>query len=140
MSRFIASLALIACLSGQALGLDHAQPFGEPYVVSGKRIVFTTWNWVRQGQTEWLNADGKSVFADKKEMAGPFDAHFENIDGPWGVRLIAEQAKRGGKLAVTPAHPWEAGGISITDMLPMPDGKIMAWADCIDDKGQPHAC
>src|SRR5262245_26521673 len=120
----------LAGIAGFARAVDHAKPFGEPYEIAGKRIVFTTWYWVRQGQTEWLNAAGKSVFADKKEMAGPFDAHFENIDGPWGVRLIAEPAQRGGKLQVKPEHPWEAQGITILQMLPTPQGKIMAWADC----------
>ena len=61
------------------LAIDHGHGFGEPFEFSGKRIVFTTWYWVRQGQTEWRNAAGKSVFADKQEMAGPFDAHFERM-------------------------------------------------------------
>src|SRR6266550_2318274 len=91
---FLATCLLLLAIAHEACALDHAEPFGEPFELSGKRIVFTTWYWVRQGQTEWLNAEGKSVFADKKEMAGPFDAHFTNIDGPWGVRLIAEPAQR----------------------------------------------
>src|SRR5689334_20715638 len=96
----IAVLAIVAALvftvAQSARALDHDRGYGEPYELAGKRLVFTNWMWVRQGQTEWLNAAGKSVFADKSEMAGPFDARFENVDGPWGVRLIAEPAQRGG--------------------------------------------
>jgi hypothetical protein len=95
---------------------------------------------VRQGQTDWRNAEGKSVFADKAEMAGPFDAHFENIDGPRGVRLIAEPAQRGGKMAVKPEHPWEARGIDITQLVPTSDGKVLAWANCTDERGEKHSC
>jgi hypothetical protein len=134
---FVAALCGIVTHAG---AVDHTKPFGEPYELLGKRIVFTTWMWVRQGQTEWTNAAGKSVFADKSEMAGPFDAHFENIDGPWGVRLVSEQPRRGGKLEVKPENPWEVKGIDIEQMVMMPQGKIMAWARCTDEKGKRRHC
>jgi hypothetical protein len=135
-----AACLLLVASARNARALDHAKPFGEPFEFPGKRIVFTTWYWVRQGQTEWVNAAGKSVFADKQEMAGPYDAHFENIDGPRGVRLIAEQARRGGKLEVKPQHPWEANGVTILQMLPTPDGKIRAWAECTDAAESKNYC
>ena len=131
---------VLLLIASHARALDHTKPYGEPYELAGKRLVFTNWLWVRQGQTEWLDAQGKSVFTDKSVMAGPFDAHFVNIDGPFGVRLIAEPAIRGGKLEVKPEHPWEANGIDIMQMLPVPGGKIMAWGACFDEAGKKRSC
>ena len=136
---FLLAGAAVGLLLGNiprtVLALDHEKGYGEPYELAGKRLVFTTWYWVRPGQHDWVNAAGKSVFADNKEMAGPFDARFINNDGPWGVRLIAEQAQRG-KLAVKPEHPWEAGEVTIAQMLPTATGKIMAWGTCTDGKAE----
>jgi hypothetical protein len=129
-----------AILATRADAIIHDKGYGEPYDVRGKRIVFTNWYWVRPGQMDWQDDSGKSVFADRSVMAGPFDSHFVNIDGPWGVRLIAEDAQRGGKLEIKPEHPWEAQGITITKMLPTPQGKIMAWGTCAGEDGRERTC
>ncbi len=127
-------------LSSPALAIVHDKGYGEPYDVGGKRLVFTTWYWVRPGQIDWRDKEGNSVYAKKEVDAGPFDASFVNIDAPWGVRLTAEPAERGPKLEIKPQHPWEAKGINVTGMFPTPQGKIMAWADCVDEEGTTNAC
>ncbi len=116
----------------------HDKGYGEPYELLGKRIVFTTWYWVRPGQMDWRDDEGKSVFADKGVMAGPLDSHFINIDGPWGVRLIAEQAERG-RLEIKPEHAWEAKGIRVAEML-QAEGIIRGWGSCTDEDGANHGC
>ncbi|WP_428939071.1 hypothetical protein [Fontivita pretiosa] len=131
-------LSWLVATPGQAV--VHEKGYGEPYDPAGKRIVFTTWYWVRPGQMDWQDDSGRSVFANKSVMAGPFDAHFVNIDGPWGVRLVAERAQRGGKLEIKPEYPWEAKDITITQLLPTPEGKIMAWGTCTGEDGQTRNC
>src|ERR1043165_7153578 len=139
-AAFLLIMLMVIAWPHPASGINNDKGYGEPYALAGKRIVFTTWYWVRPGQHDWLNEQGESVYAKTSVMAGPFDAHFNNIDGPWGVRLIAEQAQRGGKLPVKPEFPWEAGGITIEQMLPTPDGKIIAWGDCFDAAKKAHGC
>lgn len=121
-----------------SVGMYHQKGYGEPYELSGHRMVFTTWYWVRPGQQDWRDDQGKSVFADKSVMAGPYDAHFTDIDGPYGIRLIAEPAQRG-SFDVKPTEPWEAGGIDLTQLL-QAEGKIRAWGKCKDKSGVEHDC
>jgi hypothetical protein len=139
MRNFWITLIIAATIT-PAWAIVHDKGYGEPYDVGGKRIVFTTWYWVRPGQMDWQDEQGKSVFADRSVMAGPFDSRYVNIDGPWGVRLIAERAERGGKLQIKPEHPWEAQGITISQMLPTLDGKIMAWGTCVGEDGRERNC
>lgn len=141
MRNFCAPFVIAAAIfTIRAEAIIPDKGYGEPYDVGGKRIVFTSWYWVRPGQMDWQDEAGKSVFADKKVLAGPYDSRFINIDGPWGVRLMAERAERGGQLQIKPDHPWEAGGINITQLLPTPEGKIMAWGDCKDEQGESRPC
>ena len=76
-----------------AHALDHTKPFGEPYELLGKRIVFNTWYYVRPGQPQWYDPQtGKEL--STSATAGPFDASFRYLEGPFGIRLIAEPAER----------------------------------------------
>ena len=137
----ITAIFILLVVATPASAIIHDKGHGEPYDVGSKRIVFTTWYWVRPGQMDWRDKDGKSVFADKAVMAGPRDAHYINIDGPYGVRLVAERAQRAPKLEIKPQHPWEAGGITITQMLPTRDAaKILAWGTCKDADGTERGC
>ncbi len=139
-NAYLIAFALLLTLSHPAAAIVHDKGYGEPYDVGSKRIVFTTWYWVRPGQMDWRDKEDKSVFANKKVMAGPFDAHYINIDGPWGVRLTTERAQRAPKLDIKPEKPWESGGITVTQMLPTPEGKIMAWGTSTDKEGNSRPC
>jgi hypothetical protein len=116
----------------------HEIGYGEPYQLSGKRMVFTTWFWVKPGQTEWVNDEGKSVFVkrDVKALPGDPHVHWAGIDFPHGVRLVGEPAVKG-QFPIKPEHPWEAEGIEITSLYQLPTefngrpaGTIMAWGTC----------
>jgi len=65
---------------------------GEPYELAGKRLVFTNWYYVRPGDLDWLNAQGKSVYVKGSE--GPWDAHYKGVDTPRGIRLSAQKPDR----------------------------------------------
>jgi hypothetical protein len=108
----------------------HEQGYGEPYALAGKRMVFTTWYWVKPGQIEWVDDAGKSVFVRKDVKALPADphVHWKEIDYPRGVRLAGESAIKG-EFPIKPEFPWESGGIEITSLFQLPD-KIMAWGKC----------
>lgn len=130
MSTVFVFVSLLLAAPMTALGQYHELGYGEPYPLAGKRMVFTTWYWVRQGQFDWVNDEGKSVFAKRDVFAKPGDPtiHFKEIDVPHGVRLIGEAAVRG-KFPIEPEHPWEADGIQITGVVQTPE-KIMAWGTC----------
>src|SRR5215218_4699677 len=65
----VASICLLLAYPRAARAIVHEKGYGEPYDVHGKRIVFTTWYWVRPGLMDWRDDNDKSVFADKKVMA-----------------------------------------------------------------------
>jgi hypothetical protein len=110
----------------------HELGYGEPYELAGKRIVFTTWYWVRPGEYDWVDDQGKTVLAKKTVSAEATDphTHWKELDTPRGVRLVAETAQKS-ELTIKPQHSWEEGGIEITSLYQRPgDGVIMAWGHC----------
>src|SRR5437762_1478700 len=73
--------------------VEHNKGQGEPYALAGKRLVFTNWIYVRTGQLDWVDDDGKSIFQSGSLKAGPMDAHFNPIMAPFGIRLSTEVAQ-----------------------------------------------
>jgi hypothetical protein len=122
-----------------ALALYHDRGYGEPYQLFGNRIVFTSWYWVRPGQWDWQDDDGRSVFADGKCMAGPLDAHFRELDIPHGIRLVVEPAQREGPI-IPGDKPWDSGKGTGVQALLYENGKYRLWGSCRDAKGESHAC
>jgi hypothetical protein len=127
----LAAAVLLIGSAHQALGSYHELGYGEPYELEGKRIVFTTWYWVKPGQFDYVNDEGKSVFArrDVKALPGDPHVHWKQIDIPHGVRLVGEPPVKG-EFPIRPEYPWEAHGIQITSVYQLDDGKIMAWGVC----------
>ena len=135
MRATILTICILAVFTLAGARIAHAQyhdlGYGEPYELAGKRMVFTTWYWVKQGQFDWVDNDGKTVFARKtvKSLPGDPNTHWKEIDIPHGVRLAAVRAVKG-EFPIKPEHPWEQNGIEITSLYQLPDGKIMAWGIC----------
>src|SRR4051812_23738326 len=94
LASFVLCLFVILA-TAPAHAVDHAKGAGEPYRLLGKRLVFTTWDFVRPGQLDWQNDQGESVYANSRIKAGPFDDHLVLLDAPTGIRLVAEPAQRG---------------------------------------------
>jgi hypothetical protein len=99
---------------------------GEPYELAGKRLVFTSWFFVRPGNLAWVNSQGAGVTVSGNE--GPWGAHFRRTDSPWGIRLAVQSAQRNGPL-LTNDRPWEAKGVSIGTLL-HEGNKYRAWGPC----------
>lgn len=112
---------------------------GEPYELAGKRLVFTSWYYVRPGGYAWLDAQNRGVTAARDQKLGPWDAHFaRSDDAPWGVRLVWEKPGREGPI-VAAERPWEEMGLSIRFML-HEGGRYRAWGSCQDAAGTGYTC
>ncbi|MEO6436648.1 MAG: hypothetical protein ABIP55_12930 [Tepidisphaeraceae bacterium] len=138
-SRIILAVAFAITLlrtTAPARAIEHEKPHGEPYQLLGKRLVFTTWYFVRPGQLEWQNDQGQSAGSDVK--FGPFDAHFKSVDAPSGIEWVAEQPQRVGPI-ISRDRPWEKMGLSITTILRESDTFRM-WGSCQGTDGKRYAC
>lgn len=118
--------------------IEHEKPYGEPYQLLGKRMVFTTWYFVRPGQLDWLGGKGQSAGAKTDVKDGPFDAKFSSIDAPSGIELVSEPAQRIGPI-ISRDRPWEKMGIAITTLI-QDAGKFRIWGSCQDAAGKRYAC
>jgi len=45
---------------------------GEPYELRGKRMVFTSWYFIRPGVLLWLNKEGEYVNTKTEQVYGPW--------------------------------------------------------------------
>ena len=130
-------MLLPICFPGTAGAQYHELGYGEPYQLAGKRMVFTTWYWVRPGQFDYVDDEGKSVLAKRavKSLPGDPHVHWKEIDFPHGIRLVSETAQRG-QIQIKAEKPWEADGIEITSLYQLnadagpAAGKILAWGHC----------
>jgi hypothetical protein len=125
------SIVLVVCLrmNPVAHALEHDKPFGEPYQLAGKRIVFTTWYFVRPGQPDWQKPDGAGGYSGDAKV-GAFDAAFKYYEHPFGIRLVAERAQHVGPI-IAREQPWEKMGITVNTVI-FENGKFRAWANCQD--------
>ncbi len=124
-------------LTPPSWSIRHDKGYGEPYALSGKRLVFTSWYLVRPGQLDWRDDKEDSVYASSRPL-GPTEAHYINLDGPWGIRLVAEPARHVGPI-IPMDRDWEGMGISVGTLL-QEKGKFRLWGGCQDSKGERHNC
>ncbi|UCD27461.1 MAG: hypothetical protein JSV03_10080 [Planctomycetota bacterium] len=129
-------LLMLAAMAARTDAIEHGKPVGEPYQPLGKRLVFTTWYFVRPGQLDWVDAEGKSVYASKAVKHGPFDAQFKLYDAPRGIRIIAQPARRVGPI-ISVEPPWE--NVSVSTVI-HEDGKYRLWGGCQDSNGRAYKC
>ena len=112
---------------------------GEPYDLAGKRLVFTSWYYVRPGGYGWVDDQGRGVSANRALKIGPWGAHFRPADdAPKGIRLVVDEPRRHGPL-VAPERPWEEMGLSIRCIIKDGD-KYRAWGGCQDKDGNSYTC
>lgn len=119
----VASCCFVFAIARTASAVDHTRSVGEPYALAGKRMVFTSWYYIRPGQLEWKDVDGKS-YAGGAEV-GAFESVFTNLDAPVGIQLVAQQAQRGDPI-LTRERPWEKMGIAGTSLIHDGD-KFRLW-------------
>jgi len=74
--------------------------FGEPITLKGKAIYFTSWKYVRPGDVRWTiqrNPGQPNEPPSRGVLVGPDGpepARFDLVDGPLGVRLVAQEAAK----------------------------------------------
>jgi hypothetical protein len=51
----------LSAWEGACAPVTNATPTGDPYVLSGKRVVFTNWHYVHPGGFSWVNDAGEGV-------------------------------------------------------------------------------
>lgn len=112
---------------------------GDPYDLSGKRIVFCNWYYVRPGFFTWKDATGKNVSSSQDPTIGPWDAQLELQDVPQGIRIAVQQAQRSGPI-IPPEEPWERQGLVKGIALLHEEGKFRLWAKCTPAGGKPMPC
>ena len=132
-----ATCFLVACSAPMAYAIDHSRFCSEPYELAGKRMMFTTWQFVRPGQLDWVDSTGNSVYAQKVPFA-PTDCRYVTVDTPRGIRLVAEPARRLGPI-IQLEKPWEEGGISFGTII-FEDGKYRVWGGCQDADRNAFTC
>jgi hypothetical protein len=117
---------------------DHKKPVMEPYQLTGKRMVFTNWFYVRPGHFDWLDENGESVYTSMSAKINERDAQFVYTDSPYGIRLFAEPGLREIPIIRTD-KPWDKWGIRPVTLI-HEDGKYRLWGNCYWDNLHAHNC
>jgi hypothetical protein len=135
------ALTIVSLFAGgpvrQARAVEHDRPAGQPYELAGKRLVFTSWYFVRPGQPDWQTPDGESVYAARAE----YDAdvlRYLYRDRPFGIRLAVEPAERRGPVIVRD-RPWESIGLGPGTLM-ADAGKYRLWGYCRSGEKRATAC
>ena len=73
--------------------------YGEPVVLRGRHIYFTSWKYVRQGNFRWNVRYDPNVTEEEKQQLGwlkgdGIGAQFQPVDMPYGIRLVAQKAEK----------------------------------------------
>ncbi|MBA7483625.1 hypothetical protein ES707_19142 [subsurface metagenome] len=103
---------------------------GEPYEISGKRIAFTNYHYIRPAGFGWYDDQGKGVAVIGNQ--GPWDAHIRVFERPFGIQIRALPAGRFEKPhLLEPKKPWEGSGVTLNHILyDEEDGYFKAWGTC----------
>jgi hypothetical protein len=119
-AALVGVVALTLALGTRASGQTY---YGEPVVLKGRSIYFTSWKYVRPGQFAWrIERDPTAGPADQNVGAwlkgdGTRPARFETLDMPRGIRLVAQPATK---------LPFQPGQLAATLYDPA-DHKYKAW-------------
>ena len=62
---------------------------GEPYQLSGNRVIFANWYYIQPGDLDWRDDQGKSVYVNGSSDL--YGAHFIGINAPRGITIKAEK-------------------------------------------------
>jgi hypothetical protein len=98
---FLLSVMMVLMVTVLSLPLAAGERyFGEPVLLKGRAIYFTSWKYVRQGDFTWrVDLDPNASEAEQLVGAwlkgdGDRPAVFETTDMPRGIRLVAQPAEK----------------------------------------------
>ena len=109
---------------------------GEPYELAGRRIVFTSWQFIRPGTFHYVDAAGQVL--DLEASARPDGATMRRVDMPHGIKLVAQPAERLGPI-LDRTVPWEAVGVNFWSLF-FDEGRFRAWGSCSPTSGDLRFC
>lgn len=111
-----------------------AKGIGEPVDLSGNRLYFQNWHYIRPGSFSWSLPGGKRVGVTDAVPAAA--AQFQHHDQPHGIRLVAHPAGRTGPLFEA-ERPWEDGaGVALTTVI-RDGGMFRGWGAPFTTSGDP---
>lgn len=129
-----AASLIVPSVKAAASAPEHHVEYGEPYELSGKRLFFLNWHYIRPGTFGWYNSSGQKV--GLTAAVPPSAAHMQRTDSPHGIRLRAQQAQRMGPLFL-PKRPWEEGaGVALTTVI-KDGGMYRGWGAPFTTAGNP---
>lgn len=132
------SFFMVVVLIQSLLGTDHTRPVMEPYALSGNRMIFSNWFYIRPGHFDWLDKNGKSVYAKSDAKLDDKSAQFVYFDSPYGIRLFAEKAQH--EIPVIDRDkPWDKWGIRLSTLI-LENGKYRLWGTCNSDYKTQRNC
>ncbi|HEY1627281.1 MAG TPA: hypothetical protein VGG16_26170 [Streptosporangiaceae bacterium] len=104
---------------------------GEPYVLAGRRLAFTSWFRVRPGMPRWVSDSGEPI--GLSGQAAPDAAQFRPSHLPRGVRLAVERPVRDPAPMLTP----RLGERNLVVISVLRDGdRYLGWGKCDTTDGQ----
>ncbi len=108
---------------------------GEPWSLSGSRLAFSNWHWIRPGEFVWMDAQGNNVTVSGSTP--PVQASLVRRDTPEGIHLVVEPARTEGPV-LRPQAPWERRGVTLSCVV-QHHGRYVAWghADVTSGTGKP---
>jgi hypothetical protein len=109
----------------EVLKVLNTAPFtGEPYELRGKRMVFTSWYFIRPGVLLWLNKEGEYVNTKTEPAYDPWEVQVSRPSSPYGIEIAAQPAQA--REALNPERPWETNNVRFHCMIQ--DGETYeAW-------------
>lgn len=133
--------------------LERYIKLGQPIALSGKRLVFTSYDYILPGAPAWYDDLGEN--ASVTGTADLWAARLKTSDAPTGIQIGVEPATHSPKpFEMESTRPWERGGVSLCDLqfdanlqihwagnilFDEEDGYIKAWGTCAAD-GTSYRC
>lgn len=103
--------------------------WGEPHALSGRRLVFADWSFIRPGNLDWINDAGERINEVEEGSDHPvydgWAAQLRRPSSPYGVRIAAQPAQRVGPI-LQREKPWESGYVIFKTVL-KDGGLYRAW-------------
>ena len=112
--------------------------WGEPYELTGKRLFFTDFFYIRPGALNWLNDEGERINEVEEGLDNPvygaWDAQLSRPSSPFGIKIVAQPAERKGPV-IKREKPWERDYIIFKTVMKDGDiyrawGKSLPGGDC----------
>lgn len=104
---------------------------GQPVALSGKRMVFTSYEYIMPGAPAWYDDAGDNVSVTG--TADLWQARLRAPDAPTGIRIAVQPARHSpSPYQIERTKPWEHDGVSLAGNIIADDedGYFKVWGTC----------